>query len=104
MLGAMILSHKSWAYFKFLAAVSQILASYGRLISDRAEDGKFFSRIQSSFFWNPVESIGTPIVLNRIIKIDKPNTRVYYNLHEIGLPDLGMVPDDFVKKHITNNQ
>jgi predicted GTPase len=43
--------------------------------------------------------IGTPIDLNRIIKIDKPNTRVYYNLQEIGRPDLGMVLDDFVKKH-----
>jgi hypothetical protein len=29
-----------------LEAVSQILASYGRSISDRPEDGKFFSRIQ----------------------------------------------------------
>jgi predicted GTPase len=43
--------------------------------------------------------IGTPIDLNRIIKIDKPNTRVYYNLQEIGRPDLKMVLDDFVKKH-----
>jgi len=43
--------------------------------------------------------IGTPIDLNRIIKIAKPNTRVYYNLQEIGRPDLGMVLDDFVKKH-----
>ena len=43
--------------------------------------------------------IGTPIDLNRIIKIDKPNTRVYYNLQEIGRPDLGMVLDDFVEKH-----
>jgi predicted GTPase len=43
--------------------------------------------------------IGTPIDLNRIIKIDKPNTRVYYNLQEIGRPDLEMVLDDFIKKH-----
>jgi len=43
--------------------------------------------------------IGTPIDLNRIIKITKPNTRVYYNLQEIGRPDLTMVLDDFVKKH-----
>ena len=43
--------------------------------------------------------IGTPIDLNRIIKINKPNTRVYYNLQEIGRPDLGMVLDDFVKEH-----
>jgi predicted GTPase len=43
--------------------------------------------------------IGTPIDLNRIIKIDKPNTRVYYNLQEIGRPDLGMILNDFVEKH-----
>jgi predicted GTPase len=43
--------------------------------------------------------IGTPIDLNRIIKINKPNTRVYYDLQEIGRPDLSMVLDDFVKKH-----
>jgi len=43
--------------------------------------------------------IGTPIDLNRIIKIDKPNTRVYYNLQEIGRPNFDMVLDDFVDKH-----
>ncbi|MDH3494753.1 MAG: cyclic 2,3-diphosphoglycerate synthase [Acidobacteriota bacterium] len=44
--------------------------------------------------------IGTPIDLNRIIKIEKPNTRVYYNLQEIGRPDLGMVLDDFISDKI----
>ncbi|MCA1757051.1 MAG: cyclic 2,3-diphosphoglycerate synthase [Bacteroidales bacterium] len=43
--------------------------------------------------------IGTPIDLNRIIKITKPNTRVYYDLQEIGNPNLDEVLDDFVKKH-----
>jgi predicted GTPase len=43
--------------------------------------------------------IGTPIDLNRIIKIIKPNTRVYYNLQEIGRPNFEMVLDDFVDKH-----
>jgi len=43
--------------------------------------------------------IGTPIDLNRIIKIDKPNTRVYYDLQEIGQPDLDQQIDEFVKKH-----
>lgn len=43
--------------------------------------------------------IGTPIDLNRIINIKKPNTRVYYDLQEIGNPNLGEVIDDFVKKH-----
>ena len=44
--------------------------------------------------------IGTPIDLNRIIKIKKPNTRVYYDLQEIGSPDLKGVLTDFVKTHI----
>ena len=43
--------------------------------------------------------IGTPIDLNRIIKIKKPNTRVYYNLQEIGRPNLTGVLGDFVKNH-----
>ena len=43
--------------------------------------------------------IGTPIDLNRIINIKKPNTRVYYDLQEIGHPDLTEVIDEFVKKH-----
>lgn len=43
--------------------------------------------------------IGTPIDLNRIIKIKKPTTRVYYDLAEIGMPDLKGVLENFVKKH-----
>jgi predicted GTPase len=43
--------------------------------------------------------IGTPIDLKRIIKINKPSTRVYYNLQEIGRPNLEGVLDEFIKKH-----
>jgi predicted GTPase len=43
--------------------------------------------------------IATPIDLNRIIKIKKPNTRVYYDLQEIGYPNLTQILDEFVKKH-----
>jgi predicted GTPase len=42
--------------------------------------------------------IGTPIDLNRIIKINKPSTRVYYELQEIGRPNLAMVLEEFVEK------
>ena len=42
--------------------------------------------------------IGTPIDLNRIIKIDKPSTRVYYNLQEIGRPNLTDVLEDFIER------
>lgn len=43
--------------------------------------------------------IGTPIDLNRLINIKKPNTRVYYDLQEIGEPDLKGILNDFVQKH-----
>jgi predicted GTPase len=43
--------------------------------------------------------IATPINLNRIIKIQKPSTRVYYDLQEIGQPDLTQVVDDFINRH-----
>jgi predicted GTPase len=43
--------------------------------------------------------IGTPIDLNRIVKINKPNTRVYYDLQEIGQPDLAGIIDEFVAEH-----
>lgn len=42
--------------------------------------------------------IGTPIDLSRVINITKPSTRVYYDLQEIGYPDLGIVLDDFLEK------
>jgi predicted GTPase len=42
--------------------------------------------------------IGTPIDLNRIIKINKPTVRVTYELQEIGLPNLQQVLDGFVAK------
>jgi len=43
--------------------------------------------------------IGTPIDLNRLIDIKKPNTRVYYDLQEIGEPTLNFILDEFVQKH-----
>jgi len=42
--------------------------------------------------------IGTPIDLNRIVKINKPSVQVSYELQEIGSPNLQMVLDEFVMK------
>ena len=42
--------------------------------------------------------IATPIDLGRVIKINKPNTRVGYNLQEIGRPDLNDMLADLIKK------
>jgi len=44
--------------------------------------------------------IGTPIDLNRIIKIKKPTVRVTYQLQEIGSPNLDEVIGGFVKKFV----
>ncbi|HNX72734.1 MAG TPA: cyclic 2,3-diphosphoglycerate synthase [Spirochaetales bacterium] len=43
--------------------------------------------------------IGTPIDLNRVIKINKPTVKVGYELQEIGKPDLVDVLDAFCKKY-----
>ncbi len=40
--------------------------------------------------------IGTPIDLNRIIRINKPGARVFYDLQEIGHPDLSEVLGKFI--------
>jgi predicted GTPase len=42
--------------------------------------------------------IATPIDLGRIIKINKPNTRVQYNLQEIGHPNIEAVLEKIIKK------
>ncbi len=41
--------------------------------------------------------IGTPINLKRIIKMKKPALRVYYELEEIGEPNLSKILEDFFK-------
>ena len=43
--------------------------------------------------------IGTPIDLAKIININKPNTRIRYDLQEIGRPTLDDVLGQFVQKH-----
>ena len=43
--------------------------------------------------------IGTPMDLSRIITINKPCTRVHYDLDEVGSPNLTDILKDFVQKH-----
>ena len=43
--------------------------------------------------------IGTPIDLSRVVNIEKPHTRVFYDLQEIGKPDLDGILDGFVAEH-----
>lgn len=46
--------------------------------------------------------IGTPMDLTRIIHIQHPTTRVYYDLDEVGEPNLEQVLSEFVKKYELN--
>jgi predicted GTPase len=48
--------------------------------------------------------IGTPIDLNRLIKIKKPTVRVSYDLQEIGKPDLMDVLAPFLKKRAARSK
>ena len=43
--------------------------------------------------------IGTPIDLARIVNIEKPVTRVFYDLQEIGEPNLEGILSEFVAEH-----
>ena len=43
--------------------------------------------------------IGTPIDLTRVISINKPCTRVHYDLDEIGEPNLRDILKDFIQEH-----
>ena len=43
--------------------------------------------------------IGTPMDLTRIISINKPTTRVHYNLDEISSPNLSDILKDFIHEH-----
>ncbi len=42
---------------------------------------------------------GTPIDLNRVVKVNKPIVRVRYELDEIGKPELKDILEEFAKKH-----
>jgi predicted GTPase len=44
--------------------------------------------------------IATPIDLNRVVKINKPSTRVKYSLFEIGKPDLRDVLEGFIRERV----
>ncbi|MBN1567467.1 MAG: GTPase [Acidobacteria bacterium] len=48
--------------------------------------------------------IGTPVDLRRILKIQKPSTRVQYSLEEQSKPDLQTILRDFVRREISRRR
>ncbi|PIQ32926.1 MAG: GTPase [Bacteroidetes bacterium CG18_big_fil_WC_8_21_14_2_50_41_14] len=84
-----------------LAETFRIYPNIGTLLPAMGYSDQQLKDLETSINNTDCDSvvIGTPIDLNRIVKITKPNTRVYYDLQEIGQPDLKGILDSFVKKY-----
>ncbi|MEI6455520.1 MAG: cyclic 2,3-diphosphoglycerate synthase [bacterium] len=84
-----------------LAETFRIYPEIGHLLPAMGYGSQQVKDLESTINKTKCDSviIATPIDLNRIVKIKKPNTRVYYDLQEIGKPDLDMILGDFLKKH-----
>jgi predicted GTPase len=84
-----------------LAETYEIYPNIGTLLPAMGYSAEQLKDLETTINNSDCDSviIGTPIDLNRIVKINKPNTRVYYDLQEIGIPNLDGVLTDFCKKH-----
>ena len=84
-----------------LAETYQIYPHVGRLLPAMGYNDQQKADLEATIARVDCDSviIGTPIDLSRIVKIKQPHTRVYYDLQEIGKPDLPEVLADFIKRH-----
>jgi predicted GTPase len=83
-----------------LAETFRIYPNIGHLMPAMGYGAQQVKDLETSINNTPCDSvvIATPIDLNRLIKINKPNTRVYYDLQEIGKPDMLDILDQFLSK------
>jgi len=83
-----------------LAETFKIYPNIGHLMPAMGYGSQQVKDLETSINNTPCDSvlIATPIDLNRLIKINQPNTRVYYDLQEIGKPDMMDILDDFLSK------
>ncbi|MBE0649102.1 MAG: GTPase [Bacteroidales bacterium] len=84
-----------------LAETFRIYPNIGQLMPAMGYGAQQVKDLETSINKTPCDSviIATPIDLNRLIKIKKPNTRVYYDLQEIGHPNFDTILGDFMKKY-----
>jgi predicted GTPase len=84
-----------------LAQTYQNYPDIGTLLPAMGYGAQQLKDLEATIHRTPCDAvvIGTPIDLQRIIKIKKPAARVYYHLQEIGKPDLVMVLEEFIRKH-----
>ncbi len=83
-----------------LAETFRIYPNIGHLLPAMGYGEQQIRDLERTIDNTPCDSvvIGTPIDLGRIININKPHTRVMYDLQEIGTPTLTDVLADFKKK------
>jgi len=84
-----------------LAETFKIYPNIGQLLPAMGYSREQLKDLESTINATDCDSvvIGTPIDLARIINIIKPNTRVYYDLQEIGKPDLSEILTEFIRAH-----
>ena len=95
---AEIIDPKPFAVGK-LAETFRIYPNIGTLLPAMGYGEEQMRDLTATIEHTPCDSvvIATPIDLSRVIKINKPNTRVEYNLQEIGRPNMEDVLEKFVK-------
>lgn len=91
---AEIVDPRNYAVGK-LADTYRIYPNIGKLLPAMGYGAEQTRDLQRTIEAVPCDAVivGTPMDLNRVITIDKPNTRVYYDLQEIGSPTLKEVID-----------
>ncbi|MCG8582006.1 MAG: cyclic 2,3-diphosphoglycerate synthase [Bacteroidales bacterium] len=84
-----------------LAETYRIYPNIGTLLPAMGYGEEQVKDLQATIDNVPCDSviIGTPIDLNRVVEINKPNTRVYYDLQEIGQPTMTDAIKEFVNVH-----
>jgi predicted GTPase len=97
---AELVNPKPYAVGK-LAETFRIYPNIGDLLPAMGYGDQQVKDLEATIENTPCDAvvIGTPIDLNRIIKITKPNTRVGYDLQEIGHPNFDEILGDFMKEH-----
>ncbi|MFC2151210.1 cyclic 2,3-diphosphoglycerate synthase [Bacteroidota bacterium] len=83
-----------------LAETFRIYPNIGTLLPAMGYGDQQIKDLEATIDKTPcdVVVIATPIDLNRIVKINKPNVKVGYDLQEIGQPDLAQAVQDFIQK------
>ncbi|MDR0797672.1 MAG: cyclic 2,3-diphosphoglycerate synthase [Nitrososphaerota archaeon] len=83
-----------------LSETYRIYPNIGKLLPAMGYDEQQMSDLATTIEQTECDSviIATPIDLGRVIKINKPNTRVQYNLQEIGHPNIEDILEKIVKK------